>query len=73
MKKTIIALVGVSALLLTGCSDTFEQDMQQNQDEITFSYRGEDIHCVVTWYDRSASASCDYQRFYAEHPELIKE
>lgn len=55
-----------SLLLLASCSRPLEP-----QEPTEVEYRGETLYCVGFGNAYGASASCDYDRFYAEHPELL--
>lgn len=68
MKRAGIVLVVLAGLFMTGCASP-EESVKDDYKEITVTYRERDLHCILTTYDRSASVTCDFERFYAENPE----
>jgi hypothetical protein len=68
MKRAGIALALIAGITLTGCASP-EESVKDDYKEITVEYRERELHCILTTYDRSASVTCDFERFYAENPE----
>jgi len=67
MKKYLGIVIVAGALLMAGCAG-IDETVQNNSKEVTTQYRGADLHCIQTNYDRSATLTCDFERFYAENP-----
>jgi hypothetical protein len=59
-------LVGMSA-----CGASV-QDEADDVEEVVVHYRGEDLNCLSTTYDRSITVTCDFERFYDENPNLLE-
>jgi len=71
-KFKIAALTAVAGIALVGCANA-EQAVDDSDTTVTvIDYRGYDLTCVASAYDRSLSLSCDFWAFYIEHPELLK-
>lgn len=67
MKRALVAVAVLAGITLTGCATTSEI-VKDNNEEVVIPYQGREIHCILTQYDRSASMSCDFERFYKENP-----
>lgn len=71
MCKMKFALVALLFLPLAACSNS-QEELSGDEEDVVLQYRGEDIHCLTTGSYRSATLSCDYERFYNENPLLAR-
>lgn len=60
-------LVLAAVLIMAACGI----DDAESDGPTTVVYRGQTLHCVTFSNAYGDSASCDFERFYAEHPDLL--
>jgi ABC-type enterochelin transport system substrate-binding protein len=73
LRLTLLALC--AALALSGCGPTGDWSYSDPKEVRTEAndYRGNDLRCVKTGAAESRTLSCDFDAFYAEHPDLLVE
>lgn len=72
MKKALLAAIALLlAASLSGCAGGSPDDLSGADVQVR-DYRGSSINCVKQGLLETNTRACDFARFYAAHPDLLK-